>query len=86
MIDTELLKTCVRAVDENNRANGAEWRDWPDGREIIHMYAPYGWCDEACFILDRAVESNGESLKEDLPLIARQIKGWSFSGSFFDRK
>lgn len=85
-IDVSLLKRCVRAVDENNRANGAEWCDWLSGQDIVRMYAPYEWCDEVCWVLDRAVESNGESLKEDLPMIERQIKGQNFSGSFFDRK
>lgn len=85
-IDEKLLKTCVRAVDENNRVNGAEWCDWLDGEEIIDMYAPDDWCFGVQFVLDRAIESNGESLKEDLPMIERQIKGQNFSGSFFDRK
>lgn len=85
-IDISLLKTCVRAVDENNRCNEALWSDWLDGQDIIQRYAPDSWCDEVCWVLDRAVESNGESLKEDLPMIERQIKGQNFSGSFFDRK
>ena len=85
-IDEELLKTCVRAVDENNRVNGAEWRDWLDGQDIIQMYAPLAWCDEVCWVLDRAVKTNGESLKEDLPMIERQVKGQNFAGSFYDRK
>lgn len=85
-IDESLLKACVRAVDENNRVNAAEWRDWLDGQDIIQQYAPDSWCDEVCWVLDRSVESNGESLKVDLSMIERQIKGQNFSGSFFDRK
>lgn len=85
-IDDSLLKKCVCAVDENNRCNNASWRDWQGGYDIIKMYAPNEWCDEVRWVLDRAVESNGESLKEDLPAVELAVWGQNLSGSFFDRK
>ena len=85
-IDVSLLKTCVRAVDENNRVNGAHWSDWCDGLHVVEAYGEGDECEDVLWVLDRAVETNGSSLKEDLPMIERKVKGQNFSGSFYDRK
>ena len=85
-INEPLLKKCVCGVEDNSRINDAQWSDWCDGLDVIDAYGEGDECEDVLFVIDRAVETNGESLKEDLPLIEQQLKGQNFSGSFYDRK
>ena len=85
-INEKLLKACINGVEDNNRCNDAAWSDWQDEFDVIDCYGKGDFCDDVRFVIQRAIESNGESLKEDLPMIERQLKGQNFAGSFYDRK
>lgn len=85
------LQQLIEAVEDNNSVNAASWSDWNDAGDIIECYAIAGIADgnateqEATALLNRAIETNGESLKQDLPAFELKTWGQNFAGSFWDR-
>jgi hypothetical protein len=84
--DPGVLRQVIEGIEDNNKINGGGWRDWSyDPTEAFNIYAD-GECDEqSLLIVERAINSQGDSLKWDLPLVERVVYGQNFSGSFWDR-
>lgn len=83
-IDDDSLRAAVEAVEENNAFNDSRWSVWDDASHICHTYnLELGAFERA--VLDRAIASDGESLKTDLPLVERVVWGQNFSGSWWNR-
>lgn len=82
MQDTKLtLRWLIEAVEDNSKIYDGSWKDWSDADHIIAVYSYDCDCDcdgWECFddesvtaeqareILNRAIASNGDSLREDL--------------------
>lgn len=84
-VNDEALRAAIEGVEDNNRINDATWADWDDSSHICETYGIEGLGDLEHAILDRAIESRGESLKTDLPMVERLVWGKPFSGFWWDR-
>lgn len=84
-VNDEALRAAIEGVEDNNRANDATWSDWEDASHICETYGIEGLGDLEHAILNRAIESRGESLEVDLPMIERIVWGQNFSGSWWNR-
>lgn len=82
--DAAEIKEAVEAVEDNNRSNGAQWSDWGDAGDVEDAYN-LSFNDSDRKVIERAISTNGESLKSDLPAIERLEHGQNFAGSFWDR-
>ncbi len=67
------LITIIKGVEENNQKNGGSWSDWIDSKHIFDVYLNntnydnfYGSFEEIKYLLDKAIETNGKSLENDL--------------------
>lgn len=80
------LREAIEGVEDNNDINDGEWSDWQGVHDIEEVYGIEDLCDEGRKVLDRAIESNGESLKHDLPAVEIAVWGHNYSGSFWNRK
>lgn len=78
------LRQIIELVENNNEINGTSWNGWDDAGDIMYAYVDSSddsydnyYCSEgrACEILDRAIESNGKSLAEDIPKLRDEIWG-----------
>jgi len=78
----DVLIAAVKAVEENNKINGASWADWQDADHILETYEIDGADRDVIEILNRAIATNGQSLAEDLPKAERREFGQNFYGSF----
>lgn len=83
-LDAEALREAIEGVEDNNRINDASWSDWTDAAHVAEVYE-VELCAEGVQIINRAIASNGESLKIDLPAAERAVWGQNFHGSFWDR-
>ena len=84
-VDDEALRAAIEGVEDNNRINDASWSDWDDASHICETYGIEGLGDLEHAILNRAIESRGESLRVDLPMVERLVWGQNFAGSWWDR-
>ena len=84
-VDAKALLAAVEGVEGNNRINGGSWADWDDASHICETYGIEGLGDLEHAILNRAIESRGESLRVDLPMVERLVWGQNFAGSWWDR-
>ena len=82
IMNYDVLVTAVKAVEVNNKINGASWADWQDADHILETYEIDGADRDVVEILNRAIATNGQSLAEDLPKAERQVFGQNFFGSF----
>ena len=63
-------------LDVENEIGGSQWSNWDSPQDIIDVYAPYGVALEenavtdrfVWSVLERAIESNGETLPSDCEL------------------
>lgn len=83
-INTDALRSAIEAVEDNNRINGGSWSSW-DGAS--HVEEAYGvdLCREGKAVIQRAIETDGRSLLEDLPAVELAAWGQNFSGSFWSQ-
>lgn len=81
-INPERLQQAIEYVEANNRQNGGSWAEWDDASDILNAYTDGKGCDWVRHILDRAIESDGDTLIEDLPKVEFLVWGQNFSGSF----
>lgn len=80
-INVEALRTAVEGVEDNNRINGGRWSDWDSAAAVADLYdAPL--CPQGQAVIVRAIESDGESLGEDLAAVEVAVHGCTFIGSF----
>ena len=84
-VNDEGLRAAIEGVEDNNRINDASWSDWDDASHICETYGIEGLGDLEHAILNRAIESRGESLRVDLPMVERLVWGQNFAGSWWDR-
>jgi hypothetical protein len=84
-INSEALKSAISAVEENNKDNDAGWSDWEGAVDVADVYQ-VELCPQGLRIVQRAIDSNGESLKVDLPAVQKAVWGQVFAGSFWDRQ
>ena len=84
-VDAKALQDAIIGVEDNNRVNGASWSDWDDSSHICEVYGVELVGDLEHAILNRAIESRGESLKADLPMVERLVWGQNFTGSWWNR-
>ncbi len=79
----ETLEKYVDACIENNEINGVGWNSWKDVQHILDTYDQYDASDLTTAeveMLSRAVESNGQTLADDLAAYSNaieDIRGWS---------
>lgn len=83
-INTEALQQIIELIEQNNRSNGVCWADWFGGVDPEEAFE-IELCDQGSEIIWRAIKSNGESLKADLPAVELAVWGQNFAGSFWDR-
>jgi hypothetical protein len=84
-VNDEGLRAAIEGVEGNNSINDASWAVWDDASHICDVYGIEDLGDLEQAILNRAIESRGESLKTDLPLVERLVWGQNFAGSWWDR-
>jgi len=84
-VDDEGLRAAIEGVEDNIRTNAASWSDWDDASHICEVYGIEDLGDLERAILDRAIESRGESLNTDLPMVERLVWGQNFAGSWWNR-
>jgi len=75
------FRDCVEGVLINYEINDQPWNEWSNAYDIIDVYT-YGnyidghiTFDEAVEILQRAIDSNGETLRDDVTVLAERIWG-----------
>lgn len=78
--DFRALLDVVESVNMNNDEYGSSWGDFQCVRDIL-TWAGVELTLEGRDVLDRAIESDGRSLSEDLLRIEREIWGQNFAGS-----
>ena len=83
-LNDKALREAIEGVEDNNSINDGRWSDWVDAAHIAETYG-IELCQEGIQIIERAIASNGESLKIDLPAAERAVWGQNFHGSFWDR-
>ena len=83
-LNDKALRQAIEGVEDNNRINDASWSDWEDAQHAAETYG-VELCEEGVQIIERAIASNGESLKIDLPAAELAVWGQNFAGSFWDR-
>lgn len=81
-IDSSALREAVEAVEENNRINGGRWSDWDGAYQVCETYGIALGADGQA-VLERAITSDGESLRIDLPAVELAVWGQNFSGSWW---
>ena len=88
------LQDYIEAIEDNLTQTGERWSSWKDPNLILDFFAyeeqwtvtdEYLTEQEVVALLKRAIQSDGESLKTDLPAYGRKVLGTSFPGSFWDR-
>lgn len=84
-LNDDLLKLAIDGAENNNEINNANWADWDCTQDLLNVYTDGKGCEWIHHILDRAIESDGATLAEDLPRVERIVWGQNFSGSFWDR-
>ena len=68
-------------LDVENAIGGPQWSRWDSPQDIIDVYAPYGVALEEgavterfiVSVLERAIESNGKTLRSDCELYEHMI-------------
>ena len=83
-INYAALREAIEAVEENNRINDGMWIGWDDASHVAETYG-IELDEQGAKIINRAIESNGESLTVDLPAVERAVWGQNFFGSFWNR-
>lgn len=83
--NADLLRKAVEGVENNNDINNAEWSDWDWSGDIMKIYCDGETDCDVQSVLDRAIETNGKSLAEDLKAIQLAVCGQNFSGSWWNR-
>ena len=83
-IDDKALRQAIEAVEENNQINDGMWIGWDDAAHVAETYG-IELDEQGAKIINRAIESNGESLTVDLPAVERAVWGQNFFGSFWNR-
>lgn len=89
--DTINFRELIEAVEENNEINSGEWNHWKDAYNVLETYGP-NYKDEdiseedALTIIQRAIDTNGLSLNNDLRIMQKKILGQNFSGSWWNRE
>lgn len=68
------LQLCIKTAERNLEDNDVAWEAWFDSEEIAEA-SGVTISPEAHLILDRAIETNGVSLIEDLPAIQVAVAG-----------
>ena len=61
----EAFKEAVISVKENNSINDASWKEWKDSQQIIETYEIKNADRNTMEALDRAIKTNGKSIKQD---------------------
>lgn len=70
----EALQQAVAAVEAHNRDEDGQWKYWEDAADITDTYAIKGLTAPELAILERAIESNGATLAEDMAKAAASEK------------
>lgn len=83
-INAEALKAAIEGVEDNNKINDGSWLNWDDAQHVAETYG-IELCGEGVEVISRAIASNGESLKVDLPAVELAVWGQNFAGSFWNR-
>lgn len=81
----------IDAVEGNNEFNYGSWRDWDDALTVLNTYGPnYFDYDiskqDALDIIQKAIDTDGASLNDDLRMMEKIIWGKNFSGSWWNRE
>lgn len=82
--NADLLRKAVEGVEDNNDINDAQWSDWDWSGDIMDVYCDGETDCDVQLVLDRAIESSGESLAEDLKAIQLAVWGQNFAGSWWN--
>ena len=77
------VRRLIKAVEENNEINDGRWSDWETAQDIAETY-DIAIDDDDAKVLQDAIDTNGDSLAEDLPRLEKEIWGKNFSGSWWD--
>lgn len=84
------FKQIVEGVEENNSINDGKWSDWQSAHDIINVYGPLSDDEiseeKAMAVLNQAIQTNGQSLPDDLRALQREIWGQNFAGSWWNRE
>lgn len=84
-IDDDLLYHCVTAVECNNAQIRGAWTDWNDAFDILEVYGDGKDDKWVRLILDRAIESDGDTLAQDLGRVCDVVWGEDYPSSFWRR-
>lgn len=80
-----LLRKAVEGVEDNNDINDAQWSDWDSVRDIMCLYCDCVFDEDVEAVIQDAIDTNGESLAEDLKAIQLAVQGQNFAGSWWNR-
>ena len=78
----ETFYSLVKAVQENNRINGGQWKDWEDADHIQEVYGKLeslGYYHISRIFLNSLIENNGEGLETYLDCLDFISKGQVFA-------
>jgi len=77
------FKDIIAAVEENNRINNAQWKDWDDCEHIESVYGTLDpcnrWKDVAKAFIDVLIRDNGDNINIYLDVIDCLEYGHTFT-------